>query len=367
MNYLRVYSEKIIREESQGIFSPFLYLASFLYGLVQRLRALLYENGFIRVEKVERRIISVGNITVGGTGKTPAVIAIAESAKKRGLNAAILTRGYRGKAKGISPVSDGSEILLGCIEAGDEPYLIARKLRGIPVIKGSDRYLSSLYAMKRFGTDFFILDDGYQHLKFHRDKNILLIDATNPFGNGQLIPRGILREPLISIRRADIIVLTKSDLSEDKKWILEVIKRFNPEAPVFFSYYNPLDLIGLAGESMPLDAIRDRKVFIFSGLASHSYFRALLDRYCSNIIGELTYPDHFYYSTKDIVRIKEAARGLGADITVTTEKDLIKISPEEGMRGGNPFWAFRIEFIIEDKDRWEQLLFRSETPIGGGS
>lgn len=367
MNNLRKYSEGIIREENQGIFSPFLYCASFLYGLVQRLRAFLYEKGFISTEKIRPMVISVGNITVGGTGKTPAVIAIAETAKQSGLKVAVLTRGYKGKAKGISPVSDGSRILLDCREAGDEPYLIAKKLKGIPVIKGDDRHLSALFAIEKFGTDLFILDDGYQHLKLHRDKNILLIDATDPFGNGHIIPRGILREPLTAIKRADIVVLTKSDLVEDKGKILEIIRGYNPEAPVFFSYYKTMELIGLRGESIPIETINDRKIFIFSGLAGNRSFRALLERYSPRIIGELTYPDHFYYSTKDIVRIKEEARSLGAEMIITTEKDLVKIDAEEGHGEEIPFLALRIAFVVDDGERWESLLFRPEAPIGGGN
>jgi tetraacyldisaccharide 4'-kinase len=355
MGYLREYVEGIMRGEKGGIVSSLLFILSLFYGLVQKGRAFLYKKGLIRVKRIGSMVISIGNITVGGTGKTPAVIAIAEVGKEKGFKVAILTRGYGGKAKGINPVTDGTNILLGFIDAGDEPYLMAKKLHGVSIVKGKDRHLSARLAMERFGSNLFILDDGFQHLKLNRDMNILLIDATDPFGNGYLFPRGILREPLTAMRRADIVVLTKSDMSKKNLGIIDKIRRYNPSAPIFFSYYRPLDLVNIRGDIMSIEDIKGKALFLFSGLASPSSFRPLVERYGARIISELTYPDHFYYSKEDIDNIKEKASGLGADMLVTTEKDIVRIPNSESQ---TQIYALRIEFVIEDKERWEDLLFR---------
>lgn len=353
-----------MRGKRDGTLAPLLLILSLFYGLLQRVRAFLYEKGFLRIEKIESRMISVGNITVGGTGKTPAVIAIAEAAKEKRFKVAILTRGYKGKAKGINTVSNGSHILLDCLDAGDEPYLMARKLEGVPVVKGENRYLSARFAIEKFGSNLFILDDGFQHLKLYRDIDILLIDTTDPFGNGHLLPRGILREPLKAIRRADIVILTKSNLSTNKMEIVEVVRRYNPSAPIFLSYYKPLDLIGIKGNLTPFESIKDMSLFLFSGLANHSSFKLLLESSGARIIGELTYPDHFYYSKKDIDEIKERAGRLGADMIVTTEKDIVRIPDSEFQ---TQIYALRIEFVIEDEERWKRLLFEKGFSVGGSN
>lgn len=382
MENLRGYIERLMREENQGVFSFFLLIISLFYGFLQRGRAFLYEKGLLKTVRIKARVISAGNITVGGTGKTPAVMAIAQAAKEKGFKVAILTRGYKGESKGINPVSDGSRVLLDCKDAGDEPYLMAKKLEGIPLVKGGDRYLSAKFAIEKFGSNLFILDDGFQHLRVHRDTNILLIDSLDPFGNGHLFPRGILREPLMAMKRANIIVITKADLSPRRMEIIEKIRKYNPAAPVFFSYYKPLDLINIKGDLIPIRDIKGERLFLFSGLASHQSFRLLLERDGAKIIKELTYPDHFFYSKGDIEEIKERAGALGADMIVTTEKDIVRI-PDSGVKTQDSMlnqacpgdkarvqdktqiWALRIEFVIEDKERWESLLFQKGTKIGG--
>lgn len=360
MKRLRKNLERIMREDKAGITQIF----PFFYSFLQRARVFLYKNGLLKTEKVGSRVISIGNITAGGTGKTPAVMAIAKMAKEKGFNVAILTRGYRGLAKGITPVSDGSKVLLNCRDAGDEPFLMAKKLSGIPVIKGKNRYLSAKFSIERFGSDLFVLDDGFQHLRLHRDVNILLIDATDPFGNGHLLPRGILREPLIAMERANIIVITKANLSRKIKETVEIIKKYNTTAPIFFSHYKPVDLIDMKGNTVSIENIRGSSLFIFSGLASHSSFRLLLEREGAKVSGELTYPDHFDYSKKDIDEIERKAEALGTDMVVTTEKDIVKIPYLERKR---QIWALRIEFIIEDEKGWQSLLFPERPSTGGNN
>src|SRR4030066_495268 len=197
---------------------------SHIYRITGFIRMKLYETGLLRTKRLPCPVICVGNITTGGTGKTPAVIAIARLLQggqvsnlspQRSQRIAILTRGYKRKSKEpILAVNDGNEILCTPQDAGDEPYLIASALKGIPVIVGKDRYCSGQYAIERFGSNLFILDDGYQHIRLHRDLNILLIDATNPMGNGHLLPRGILREPLSAVARANGIIISRANEGE---------------------------------------------------------------------------------------------------------------------------------------------------------
>jgi tetraacyldisaccharide 4'-kinase len=204
--------------------------------------------------QLPRRVISIGNITTGGTGKTPATIALAEEAKRRFLFPVILTRGYRGKAKGPCFVSKGEGPLLSAEEAGDEPRLMAERLTGVPIVKGADRYEAGLFALKELEAEswkheplVFILDDGFQHWRLQRDKDIVLVDALNPFGNGTLLPFGRLREPLHSLERADIVVLSKSTgggqegrgrMPADP--VEREIRKYNATAPVFRAEHIPL-------------------------------------------------------------------------------------------------------------------------------
>ncbi len=310
----------------------------------------------VKPKRLASKVISVGNLTLGGTGKTPAVIAIAEEAKKRGLHPCVLTRGYKGKSKGPCFVvssphlqsrgQGGINICTG-IDAGDEPVLLAFRLKDVPVIKCADRYKGGQFAISNFKFQIsnliFILDDGFQHWALHRDIDILLIDATNPFGNEKLFPEGRLREPLSSMKRANIIVLTKTDLA-DKETISVIdkkIKQYNPEAPVFTASHKSVALINASGESADIDTLKDRKIYAFSGIANGDYFRGILTAGGADIVRFKSFMDHHIYRQRDMDIIKTEAAGL--DI-ITTEKDLVKI--RELCLTENLF-ALRIEFEID--------------------
>ncbi len=282
--------------------------------------------------KLPAKVISIGNVTLGGTGKTPAVIAVAQEAKNRGHNPCILTRGYRGKAKDISFVSRGEGPLLSPLEAGDEAYLMAETLKRVTIIKGKNRFKAGIAAFDNAqlaivnlqGPTLFILDDGFQHWKLHRDVDVLLIDATNPFGNERLFPEGILREPFSAMTRAHIIVITKADIAAQGV-ITEMtrkIKQYNQEAPIFTASHKPVGLINASGKAIELDTLRDKEIFSFSGIANPAYFQATLRSAGARIIKFMNFRDHYIYSQKDMEKIKSEASGL--DI-VTTEKDLVKI------------------------------------------
>jgi tetraacyldisaccharide 4'-kinase len=298
-----------------------------------------------RVLKHQKRlpckVISIGNITVGGTGKTPATIAVAEEARKRGLIPGILTRGYRGKMKGPCFVSKGDRTLLDEEEAGDEPVLMAEKLKGMPVIKGADRYEAGIFALKSLPStcrpDVFVLDDGYQHWKLFRDKDILLIDGINHFGNGKLLPLGPLREPREAISRADIIVITKTVETRKSEGalnpvskgeggsLLEEIRRYNPGAPLFLAEHKPARFVTASGETFPLQWAKDKRFFSFCGIGSPESFKETLFRAGLDLGGFTPYSDHYRYNTADMKKIMENSRRANADWIVTTEKDIMRL------------------------------------------
>ncbi|MCL4475291.1 MAG: tetraacyldisaccharide 4'-kinase [Nitrospirae bacterium] len=313
-------------------------------------------------ERLPHKVISVGNLTVGGTGKTPAVIAIAEEAKKRGYLPCILTRGYRGKVKGPCLISKGEGPLLSVDEAGDEASLMAEKLRGVPVVKGKNRYEAGMFAIRHlepFATGepagegkshfLFILDDGFQHWRLYRDMDILLIDSTNPFGNNKLLPMGRLREPLKEMKRADIIVLTKVQKEAEGLYPVHAaltteIRRYNPAAPIYSSEHRAMSLRTLSGRDLPLDVLSGKAVLAFCGIGSPSSFRETLLKMKTDVRGFMAFMDHHAYDSRDLQRIMGNAGECNADWIVTTEKDIMRL---KGFEGAENLVALSIAFRAE--------------------
>lgn len=303
--------------------------------------------------KLPVRVISIGNLTLGGTGKTPAVIAVSREAIKRGLRPIILTRGYKGRAKGPCFVSKGEGPVLSVIEAGDEPYMMAEKLKGTPIVLGKDRYRSGLFALENLLSGnkpdqsgiIFILDDGFQHIALHRDTDALLLDAASPFWREKLFPEGRLREPAGEILRADIIVLTKSDIvsSDSISEYIENVKMLNPKALIYRASHKPVSLVKMSGEEEGLDSLKESKAFIFSGIANPSYFKAILTSSGTEIINFLEFNDHHIYTQRDIDKINLAASGLRV---ITTEKDLVKL---RHLKSTDNISALKIEFSVEEE------------------
>ncbi len=315
-------------------------------------------------KRLPHRVISIGNLTVGGTGKTPAVIAVASEARRRGFFPCILTRGYKGRAKGPCIISRGNGPLLDADEAGDEALLMAEKVRGVPVIKGSDRYEAGLFAIRELRSSvaafpsrfLFILDDGYQHWKLCRDVDVLLIDSTNPFGNNRLLPMGPLREPLSEMRRAGIIVLTRRRKETASDLMLEnlenEIRRYNPDAPIFSSGHAPAGLGTVSGGALPPDALAGKRVFAFCGIGNPAAFRNTLAAIGADVRGFTVFRDHHVYSLREMDRIMESAKTCEADWIVTTEKDIMKLRNFDV--SGN-LVSLRIEFEV-DKGFYERLF-----------
>jgi tetraacyldisaccharide 4'-kinase len=306
---------------ASGALAAALRLLSLPYGGIVAARNRLYDGGVLKQQKLPRPVISVGNLTVGGTGKTPTVIFIAHLLKDHGYRPAVLSRGYGGNANApVNVVSDGSRILMGWREAGDEPILIAGAAPGIPVLTGSRRLLTGRAAVETFGADVLILDDAFQHRPLFRDIDMVLLDAARPFGNGFLLPRGPLRESTDSLRRADILLRTGE--AENGEPLREA-----ESLPSFRAIHKPQGVV--AGETKRIEtvaALSGQKVFAFAGIGSPAAFRRSLTELGAAVVGFRIFPDHHPYDLSDIKNLRRLAVESGAARIVTTEKDGIRLA-----------------------------------------
>jgi len=325
-----------------------LYLLSLPYGGAVRARSFLYSLQLLKKRELPCPVISVGNITVGGTGKTPLVMALAKGLMARGISVAILSRGYKRTKTSEPVVSDGKTIFLSPEESGDEPFLMAKACQGIPVLVGKDRFINGQLALQRFGVRGLLLDDGYQYLPLYRDINILLVDSTIGFGDYHLLPRGILREPLSHLRRANLFLINKAAEPAAYQSLEKKIQEIYPGAQVFHSDYLPVSLVGPEEEQEGLDSLKGKKVLALSGVANPNSFSSMLRKCGMKIVEEVIFPDHHVYTTRDISFIQEKAEGV--DGIVTTEKDMVKLKKLDS--GHPPIWALRIEMKI-----WEEEEF----------
>jgi tetraacyldisaccharide 4'-kinase len=275
-------------------------------------------------KRLPHKVISIGNITVGGTGKTPAAIAMAEEVKKRGYRPVILTRGYRGKAKGPCFVRAGSGAGLSVDEAGDEPVVMAERLNDVPVVKSADRYEGGIFALRHLGKDgpplLFILDDGFQHWRLSRDVDVVLVDGLNPFGNRKMLPVGPLRGPLSELRGADIIVITKAR----NEALAAEISLINNVAPVYFASHEVTGVRGPDG-LVDIGLMKDRNVVAFCGIANPESFKETLSSLGCKIVELKNYRDHYRYDQADMTNLDACRKRHGAEFLVTTEKDMVKI------------------------------------------
>ncbi|NLA74187.1 MAG: tetraacyldisaccharide 4'-kinase [Deltaproteobacteria bacterium] len=292
---------------------------SIIYGLCVRIRNLVLKN---RGKRLPGFVLSIGNITTGGTGKTPAVIMIANWAKAQGYRVAVLSRGYGGKTgNGVLVVSDGKDILAEAHISGDEPWLIAGSLRDIPVVVSGSRYLAGIEAKKQFGTEFFILDDGFQHIRLARDMDIVLADTQSPFGNSHMLPWGPLREPVSELSRADTILFTRS-----KGLVPCYTIPYITGKPVYTSDHIQENIIlAETGEELDISYLRGKPVVAFSGIARPESFRKSLKELGADILLFKAFGDHYPFTRADIIGLKNDALALNRAILVTTEKDWARI------------------------------------------
>lgn len=342
------------------VMATFLYGLSYLFSGIVQLRWYLYEHRILRNKPLGCLVVVVGNLTVGGTGKTPVVEKFARTLTERGRKVAILSRGYKSKKEPLPKklwrmlthgeeappkiVSDGKTVLLDSEVAGDEPYMLACNLPGVVVLCDKNRVKAGSFAIRRFGCDTLILDDGFQYLPLKGRLNLLLVDKTNPFGNQHLLPRGILREPIKHLSRASYIFLTKSDGTRDDA-LLELIREHNPKAEIIECAHKPQYLQAVdGGERLPLEVLKGAKIGAFSGIASPESFETMLRDFGAEIRYNQRFLDHHRFTRYEIERLYRKAGQADLEMIVTTEKDAVRLF--EDIKAPVPVYYLRLEIDI---------------------
>jgi tetraacyldisaccharide 4'-kinase len=335
-----------------------LAVAALGYGAGVRLRNAGYSFGLLPIQRLACRVVCVGNLTVGGTGKTPAVITLARRLMDAGRKVAVLLRGYGRVGGGVEVVSDGRDLFLDWRRAGDEAVLLATSLPGVPIVVGGDRVAAGRLAVQRFGPDTLLLDDGFQHRSLHRDLELVMLDATDPFGGGRLVPRGRLREPVAALKRAHAVILSRTDQAPELAGLRRRLARVIPGVPQVLTRHRPSGLTDLAGgEERPLESLRGRRALAVSGIANPLAFHRTLADLGAVLVGRLAFPDHHPYGPADLARADAVARGAGAELIVTTEKDAIRIAAGACSW---PILALRVELEITEGAAWlDRLLLQS--------
>ena len=338
-NYLvRLIPEKGADQDQPAAVNVFLALLkgiSLVFSAVVSLRYFLYGIGLLRRYPLGIQVISIGNVTAGGTGKTPVTEIFARTLAAEGRKVAILSRGYRRKeaplwqrlfTQVVEPplvVSDGKHVLLDSEKGGDEPYMLASNLPGVAVVVDRNRVKAGRYAIKRLGCDTIILDDGFQYQKLKHSIEVVLVDSTNPFGNGHMLPRGILREPARHLKRADIIFLTKC--RGDVTAVREEIRKYNTTAEIVECNHTPKVLKDVwSREEYPLSWLNGKTTCTLSGIASPKGFENSLRHLGAKVVWCERYADHHRYDSSEILYALNRTADMGADALVTTEKDAVR-------------------------------------------
>ncbi|MCE9616408.1 MAG: tetraacyldisaccharide 4'-kinase [Lentisphaerae bacterium] len=358
----------------ERLFLDFLRSLSRLYRTIIQARHFVYAKGLIRHHTLGCQVISVGNLTVGGTGKTPVVEVFARELQKEGRRVAILSRGYKkeeppwgtrvldrflGRDKRQPPriVSDGKTLLLDSAMSGDEPYMLASNLPNVCVLVDRDRVKSGKYAINKLGCDTLVLDDGFQYLALKPRVQIVLVDRTNPFGNEHCLPRGILREPVKNIRRADFIFITKSNGTGIEE-LKAKLRQHNQHAEIIECKHCPRYVQNLyTSEQQPLEFLKDRRIVAVSAIAAPKGFESELERLGARILRRFAFADHHRYSQQEIIDTINSAKVLGAEAIITTEKDAVRFPRLD--RRDVPVYFLRVDIeILSGKEDFRSCIAR---------
>jgi tetraacyldisaccharide 4'-kinase len=330
---IRNYLYNIVTDRQKGFIAGLLkillFILSLIYGLTLRLLIFFYS---ARPCRLDCKVISIGNITLGGTGKTSFVEFIAKFLRDKGHNIAILSRGYK---------------------KGDEPDMLKKNLGNIPVIVDRDRICAARRALADYAVDAVILDDGFQQWKIKKDLEIVAVDVTNPFGNQHLLPRGILREPLSSLKRADVFVLTKTNLNPDFQEIKDFLSSLNPKAPIIETVHYPKGFYKLLERQALLspDVLRGKTVTLFCAIGDPDSFENLITSLGINIGLSFRFPDHHDYSQQDLENIVKQTQSKNIELIITTHKDAVRMPY---LVTAVPIFVLRIELVVTKN---EQRLF----------
>ncbi len=329
------------------IFRFFLRVISQIYQIAAVSRNFLYSGGWLKTHHVDAVVISIGNITTGGTGKTPLVIWLCRFLQQKDLRYAVLTRGY--KTRGTSNEERATM---------DEPAILAESCQQTKVIINPNRVEAAAEAVGKFGAEVLIMDDGFQHRRLHRDLDIVTIDGTCPFGYGRVLPAGLLREPVVSLKRADAAVLTRCDQipESESSQIEKKLQLINPDMVIAKSIHNPICAEFTAGEKITLEQLRSRNIFAFCGIGNPNSFLNTIINIGANLVGSKIYNDHHCYTDRDIYDIHEQAKCLRADLILSTQKDhthYAMIATQYDI----PFAYLAVEIkFIAGEDRLKQLI-----------
>ena len=348
-----------------------LRLGSFVFYFIVKVRLFLFRRRLRTVHYLGTFVVSVGNITAGGTGKTPVVELLARTLASRGRKCAILTRGYKSadlpmpqqwhntqgkRVKNIPKIaSDGKARYLSPLYAGDEPYMLARNLDGVAVLVDKDRVKSGIFAIEQLGCNTLILDDGMQYLKLRHEVDIVLVDCGFPFGTGALLPRGTMREPRKSLSRAGYIILTKSE-GKPQDELIATIRKYNKLADIIVTNHTPDYLENVfTGERIPLEALRGKYVACLSGIARPESFEKLVEEQGARIEIRRRYPDHHWFDQTEMDTFVQRCANRAIDIIVTTEKDAVRFLKPDEMDVPILFLHIRIE-ILQGEREWQRLI-----------
>lgn len=320
--------------------------AGYALGLVGREAS--YRLGVVKPRRVAAKVVSVGNLTLGGTGKTPAVIHLAKRYRAAGERVAILIRGHGGEQlKGVNVVHDGFERLLNVAQVGDEAVLLADRLGDVPVLAGKDRRLTAAEAVETYGATVLVLDDAFQYRRLAIDTQIVLLDATRPFGTERLFPAGTLRDPPSYLKRADQLWLSRLDHPDamTAEALTSRLATIAPAVPVYRSHHTPARLWQFpGGAELPLASLAGRQVLGMAGIGNHGAFWATLQGLGIAGLVEAPFPDHHSYGQSDIAGAVKLAQERGCDAVVTTEKDAVRL--ELWPASGPPLWVLGIELMF---------------------
>ncbi|MGA8145452.1 MAG: tetraacyldisaccharide 4'-kinase [Candidatus Acidiferrales bacterium] len=329
------------------------------YGAVSHLRARAYSTGVLKQQQLDGIVISVGNLTTGGTGKTPMVLWIAGRLAAEGKSVGILTRGYRGETSSQNAPPKEASSAEGSESTSDEVQLLKSRLGDCVAFGvGADRFARGQELARR-GVKWFVLDDGFQHLQLARDVDIVMIDATNPFGGGHLLPAGRLREPKTALARASMVVVTRSNHSP----AVEAAVRRDSDAPIFYARAELDSVFAPYHPHLTEQDARGKKLFAFCGIGNPPAFIADLRNWGFQVAGHKFYPDHHRYSPEDVRDIESAARSVGADGVICTEKDSFNCP---GRWASVDLWVCAISLRVErEDDFWRTMMRLAETRKAG--
>jgi tetraacyldisaccharide 4'-kinase len=344
------------KKDKSGFGFFFLRVFSFLYLIGYLIHKSFYWLGLIKPKMLSVKVISVGNITIGGSGKTPFVLFLAKKLKEKGINLAILTRGYKRSSKDTIVLGKKASSGIKWKHVGDEPYLLSNHLPEIPIIVDKNRLRSGKIARDKYKVDFLLLDDGFQHWRLTRDFDIVMIDSSIDLEKERLLPAGRLREPLSFLKRADLFVLTRVDQSVNRDNIVGILQRYNPLAPVVESVLQVTSLENWKDKSgIEPNLLKGKKVLAFCGIGNPYSFERTLKSLGLEILNAFFFLDHYIYTRKDLLSLQEEAKKTGAEYLITTEKDSVRLP--DAVELTIPLLVVKVELkIISGEEKLWELL-----------